>query len=136
MIPFLLGTLYAWYSFDTFNIKLFVLMLVSLLCFDMTTTAINNLFDYVKARKRSGYGYDEHNAIVKFNMNPIRVFLLIILLFVTSVAAGITLVVETSLVVLVLGAMSFGVGILYSFGPIPISRMPLGEIFSDFLWDL
>jgi len=130
MIPFLLGTIYAWYSFDTFHVELFLLMLLSLLCFDMTTTAINNLFDYVKASKRSGYGYDEHNAIVKYNMNPIRVFLLILLLFFISVAAGITLVIQTNLVVLALGFISFGVGILYSFGPIPISRMPLGEVFS------
>lgn len=28
------------------------------------------------------------------------------------------------------GGLSFCVGILYSFGPIPISRMPLGELFS------
>ncbi len=130
MIPFLLGSAYAWFRFDTFRADLFALMLVSLLCFDMTTTAINNLFDYVKAAKKSGYGYEEHNAIVKYKMNPWLVFLLIVMMFLISVAAGITLVFQTTLVVLVLGALSFGVGILYSFGPIPISRMPLGEIFS------
>ncbi len=130
MIPFLLGSVYAWYRFDTFRTDLFLLMLISLLFFDMTTTAINNLFDYVKAAKRQGYGYEEHNAIVKYNMNPKLVFLLIMFLFLSSVAAGITLVFQTSLVVLALGAMSFGVVILYSFGPIPISRMPLGELFS------
>ncbi|MFD2115289.1 1,4-dihydroxy-2-naphthoate polyprenyltransferase [Paenibacillus yanchengensis] len=130
MIPFLLGSLYAWYYFDTFSTPLFLLMLVSLLFFDMTTTAINNLFDYVKAKKRHGYGYEEHNAIVKYKMNPIFVFILILIMFLSSVFAGLVLVSQTNLVVLVLGFLSFGVGILYSFGPIPISRMPLGELFS------
>jgi len=30
------------------------------------------------------------------------------------------------------GASSFGVGILYSWGPLPISRTPFGELFSGF----
>ncbi|HOO75902.1 MAG TPA: UbiA family prenyltransferase, partial [Tepiditoga sp.] len=33
---------------------------------------------------------------------------------------------------LLIGIISFGVGISYSYGPIPISRTPLGEIFSAF----
>lgn len=130
MLPFLLGSAYAWFRFESFHIGLWLLMLASLLLFDMTTTAINNLFDYVKAQKRQGYGYEEHNAIVKYGMNPVYVFILIIVMFLTSVGAGLALVMQTGLVVLALGALSFGVGILYSFGPLPISRMPLGELFS------
>ncbi|MGV2687117.1 1,4-dihydroxy-2-naphthoate polyprenyltransferase, partial [Clostridium perfringens] len=37
---------------------------------------------------------------------------------------------STGWLILLLGGLSFAVGILYSFGPIPISRMPLGELFS------
>ncbi|OBR67991.1 1,4-dihydroxy-2-naphthoate polyprenyltransferase [Paenibacillus oryzae] len=130
MLPFLLGSVYAWFRFQSFDISLWLLMFASLLLFDMTTTAINNLYDYVKAQKKQGYGYEEHNAIVKYGMNPIAVFILIVVMFLTSVAAGLLLVAQTGLVVLALGALSFGVGILYSFGPLPISRMPLGELFS------
>ncbi|MHA7966412.1 1,4-dihydroxy-2-naphthoate polyprenyltransferase [Paenibacillus sp. CAU 1782] len=130
MLPFLLGSVYAWFRFQSFDIGLWLLMFASLLLFDMTTTAINNLYDYVKAQKKQGYGYEEHNAIVKFGMNPVTVFIMIVVMFLTSVAAGLVLVAQTGLVVLALGALSFGVGILYSFGPLPISRMPLGELFS------
>jgi 1,4-dihydroxy-2-naphthoate octaprenyltransferase len=45
---------------------------------------------------------------------------------------GIILTLRTSLVVLLIGAVSFAVGIFYTFGPLPISRMPLGEAFSGF----
>jgi len=38
--------------------------------------------------------------------------------------------VETGWLIFFIGGLSFCVGILYSFGPIPISRMPLGELFS------
>jgi 1,4-dihydroxy-2-naphthoate polyprenyltransferase len=39
---------------------------------------------------------------------------------------------NTNMIVLFIGMVSFVIGILYTFGPIPISRMPLGEIFSGF----
>ncbi|MDW7659762.1 MAG: UbiA family prenyltransferase, partial [Bacillota bacterium] len=38
----------------------------------------------------------------------------------------------TSPVVFLAGAACFIVGIVYTFGPAPISRMPLGEVFSGF----
>ncbi|WP_068783942.1 1,4-dihydroxy-2-naphthoate polyprenyltransferase [Paenibacillus phocaensis] len=130
IIPLLLGTMYAVYRFQVFEPWHFVLMLISLLSFDMTTTAINNYYDYKKATRKHGYGYENHNAIVKYNLNPAAVLALIIFMFVIAVAAGIMLFLQTGWLLLLLGALSFAVGILYSFGPIPISRMPLGEIFS------
>lgn len=130
MIPLLFGTIYAVYRFHVFETWHFVLMLISLLSFDMTTTAINNYYDYKKAARKHGYGYETHNAIVKYNMNPAAVLTLIILMFLIAVTAGVILFLQTGWLLLLLGGLSFAVGILYSFGPIPISRMPLGEIFS------
>lgn len=130
LIPLLMGTLYAVYRFHTFQPVHFALMLLSLLTFDMTTTAINNYYDYKKAARKHGYGYETHNPIVKYGMNPRAVLALIILMFLIAVAAGIMLFLQTGWLLLLLGGLSFAVGILYSFGPIPISRMPLGEIFS------
>ncbi|MNN31343.1 1,4-dihydroxy-2-naphthoate octaprenyltransferase [compost metagenome] len=63
-------------------------------------------------------------------MNPAAVLTLIILMFLIAVTAGVILFLQTGWLLLLLGGLSFAVGILYSFGPIPISRMPLGEIFS------
>jgi 1,4-dihydroxy-2-naphthoate octaprenyltransferase len=130
MIPFLMGTLYALYRFEDFYILRFCLMLVSLLSFDMATTAINNYYDFKKAAKKHGYGYETHNAIVHFKLKESTVVATIIVLLVLAAGGGIALVSQTGLLVFLLGGLSFLIGILYSFGPIPISRMPLGELFS------
>ena len=130
--PLLLGTIFAFYRYQKFVLSNFLFMLLSLLCFDMATTAINNYLDYKKAKKTEGFGYEEHNAIVRDNLSEFSVLMVIIILLILAVGFGILLYLNTSPVVLIIGIISFSVGILYTFGPIPISRMPLGEIFSGF----
>lgn len=130
VIPFSLGTVYALYRFQQFNMQNFILMFVSLITFDMTTTAINNYYDYKRAVKKYGYGYEVHNAIVSYNLKERTVEFTILFMFLLAVVTGIMLFFNTSLVVLLLGMLSFLIGILYSFGPVPISRTPLGELFS------
>jgi 1,4-dihydroxy-2-naphthoate octaprenyltransferase len=132
MIPFMLGTSYVLYRFEGFNVVNFLLMLISLLSFDMTTTALNNYFDYKKAVKKYGYGYESHNAIVNYKLKEGAVVATILIMLITAIVAGILLYMNTGFVVLLLGAVSFAIGILYSFGPIPISRTPFGEFFSGF----
>jgi 1,4-dihydroxy-2-naphthoate octaprenyltransferase len=132
LIPFLLGTLYTLYRFDHFNLKNFILMLISLVAIDMATTAINNFIDYKQSNKTHGYNYESHNAIVKDKLKESTVKAIILSLLAIAVFFGIILVFNTNLLVLVLGGISFGVGVLYSFGPLPISRTPLGEISSGF----
>lgn len=130
MISFLLGTAIALYRYRVLNWGNLLLMLVSLLCFDMTTTAVNNYMDFKNARKKSGYGYEKHNAIVRDNIRESTAVVVIFVLLAIAVAAGIALFLRTNVVVLLIGAVSFTVGILYSAGPIPISRTSFGEIFS------
>lgn len=130
MIPFFLGTVYTLYRFDNFNLKNFIIMFISLLSVDMGTTAINNYMDYRRAIKKQGYNYETHNAIVKYNLKESVVVAAIIILFLLAIVFGILLYLNTNFIVLVLGAISFAASVLYSYGPIPISHMPLGEIFS------
>ena len=128
--PFLLGTFYSLYRYDNFNIKNAIIMFLSMIIFDMTTTAINNYMDYAKAVKKEGYGYETHNAIVSYNLNPKVVRITIYFMLILATALGLLLVKNTNIIVLLIGAVSFVIGITYSFGPIPISRTPFGEIFS------
>ena len=130
VIPYLLGTFYALYRYDNFNAKNAIIMFLSMIIFDMTTTAINNYMDYAKAIKKEGYGYETHNAIVSYKLNPKIVRLTIIVMLVVATLLGLLLVKNTNIIVLLIGAISFVIGITYSFGPIPISRTPFGEIFS------
>jgi 1,4-dihydroxy-2-naphthoate octaprenyltransferase len=132
IVPFLLGTVYSIYRFSSFNIKNFILMLISLLSIDMATTAINNYFDYKKANKKHGYNYEKHNAIVSYNLKESTVRIVIFSLLFIATLFGVLLFLNTDIIVLSLGAISFMVGIFYTYGPLPISRMPLGEVFSGF----
>jgi 1,4-dihydroxy-2-naphthoate octaprenyltransferase len=105
-------------------------MFLSLICIDMATTAINNYMDYVKAVKREGYGFEEHNAIVRDRVEVEHVKMTIIALLGLGLIFGLVLVWLTDWIVLAIGVASACIGILYSYGPVPISRTPLGEIAS------
>ena len=130
LIPYMLGTMFALYKFDNFNMKEGTLFFLSMVFFDMTTTAINNYVDYTKAIKKEGFGYEQHNAIGRDNLNLKTVKYVIIAMLSISIALGLVLFFETDITVFIIGVICFSIGILYSYGPIPISRTPFGEIFS------
>lgn len=128
LFPFLLGTLYAIYYFDGFNTINTLIFFCSMLLFDMTTTAINNFMDYRKAKDEGYKG--EVNIIGQAGIPEKTVIKLIWGMLATAAVLGIGLVVRTNLLLLFIGAACFFIGIFYTFGPVPISRMPLGEVIS------
>lgn len=130
VLPLLLGTLYALLRFESFSLPKFLVMLFSLLCIDMATTAVNNYMDFKKAVKKQGFGYEMHNAIVRDQLTEAQVVITITVLLLLAASGGLLLVYLTDYFVLVLGAVSLAAGLLYSAGPVPISRTPFGEIFS------
>lgn len=130
--PFILGNLYLFYHYDNFYLANFSLFFLSLLAADMGTTAVNNYQDYKRAQKKAGYNYEKHNAIVKYDLGEKTVKKTFFILFTAAILIGILLFLRTDIVVLLIGALSFLVGILYTSGPIPISRTPSGELFSGF----
>lgn len=130
VLPFIFGSLFTLYAFDTFSPHNALIMFCSMLIFDMTTTAINNYIDYKKAILKQGYGFEVHNAMGHYKLNPTVVKILIFIMLAVSTALGLYLVYLTNIVVLLLGMFCFAIGILYTYGPIPISRTPFGEIFS------
>ena len=130
VIPYLLGTFYTLYAFDTFKPINALLMFLSMLIFDMATTAINNYMDYKKAIQKEGYGYEVHNPIHSYELSLKSVGYIILTMLVLSAALGIMLALRTNIIVLLLGMLCFAIGVLYTFGPLPISRTPFGEAFS------
>jgi 1,4-dihydroxy-2-naphthoate octaprenyltransferase len=128
LFPFIVGCLFVFYRYDIFQPLNTLIFFSSMLIFDLTTTAINNYMDY---RKASSETYRQRNNII--GQEAIRehvVLTTIICLLVSATSLGIWLVVRTDLLVLLIGMICFGIGIFYTFGPIPLSRMPLGEVFS------
>lgn len=128
LFPFTLGVLFSIYYFSAFDILNTVLFFAAMLIFDMATTAINNTMDYVKA-KNMQYK-EEENILGKAGLSVKQSAALIILMIALSAIIGLILVYRTNILLLIIGALCFAVGILYTFGPFPISRMPLGEVMS------
>nr|WP_320025457.1 1,4-dihydroxy-2-naphthoate polyprenyltransferase [uncultured Acetobacterium sp.] len=123
LLPFLLGLTYVLYVYQQINILNTLLFFASMLSFDMATTALNNYID-VKT----------NDKILEFSQKTAKQILIFLLIL--AILLGLALVFYTGVVVLILGALCFGVGIFYTFGPVPISRMPLGEIFSGLFMGL
>ncbi|WP_088816186.1 MULTISPECIES: 1,4-dihydroxy-2-naphthoate polyprenyltransferase [Listeria] len=129
--PFMLGTLYVLYEYQVFNWQNTIIFFLAMLIFDLTTTAINNYMDYRKATNNHDYDFRKTSNIIGQKEIPeLTVIILIFAMFFIATGLGIWLVFRTDLLVLLIGFVCFCIGILYTFGPVPLSRMPLGEIFS------
>lgn len=128
LFPFLLGTLFAVFYFKEFNFGNTLLFFAAMLIFDMTTTAINNFMDFLKA-KDEGYK-DQVNVIGQEKIPEKLVATLIITMLVIASLLGLFLVFRTDILLFFIGGICFFIGIFYTYGPVPISRMPVGEIFS------
>ena len=117
LTPFFIGTVYSLYVNGTIHILHTSILFVAVLCWSLTVTMINNFID----KRREG-GVPHFSTRVS-----------LVLIFLTGGAAmllGLWLTWLCGLPVLIAGVICFGVGILYSFGPISISRTPYGEIAS------
>jgi 1,4-dihydroxy-2-naphthoate octaprenyltransferase len=89
--------------------------------FDLTATTINNYTDTKKDAQP-----------LPFQRS--KAFLVTIVLLLLSAAFGIYLVTLTDVVVLLLGLLCFFFGVIYSYGPIPLSHTPFGEMASGFFY--
>lgn len=128
VIPFVVGLLYSIWTFGNFNVVNMVLFFIGMVCFDMATTIMNNLMDYVKAKNET-YRQEE-NIIGTSSLTVKQAAMIFGSLVGVATIIGIILVVRTNIILLFVGALCFVIGIFYTFGPIPISRMPLGEVLS------
>lgn len=130
VLPFLLGSFYGFSLFRRWNGLTFGVMLVSLLCLDMATTLLNNWMDFRRARVRDGYNYSQHNALAAYSLPELQVGWTFALLVLIGVLSGLYLVSLTDYWVLVFGIICFMTGMAYSWGPLPVSHTPLGEVAS------
>lgn len=128
IIPFVVGLLYSIWTFGNFNAVNMALFFIGILCFDMATTVMNNLMDYVKAKNET-YRREE-NIIGTSALTVKQAAIIFGSLVGVATIIGIILVMRTNVILLFVGILCFVIGIFYTFGPIPISRMPLGEVLS------
>ena len=128
VIPFVVGLLFSIWTFGNFNAVNMGLFFVGMICFDMATTVMNNLMDYVKAKNET---YRQEENIIGTSALTVKQAAMIFASLVgIATIIGIILVMRTNVILLFVGILCFVISIFYTFGPIPISRMPLGEVLS------
>ena len=123
LFAFLLTIAYIFYIGKPLNWRLTLIFFISMFVFDLTTTAINNYIDT-----------KTNDQILQFSRRTAK--LIIYALFGISTALGLYLAYLTDIVILLLGGLCFICGVLYTYGPVPISRQPLGEAFSGIFYGL
>lgn len=123
IFAFLMTIAYIFYLDKPINWKLTLMFFVSMFVFDLTTTAINNYID-TKTNHQT-LDFKRSTALI-----------IIYVLFMVSAGFGLYLAYLTDVVVLLLGGVCFICGVFYTFGPVPISRQPLGEVFSGLFYGL
>ncbi|MDF2686855.1 MAG: 1,4-dihydroxy-2-naphthoate octaprenyltransferase, partial [Clostridia bacterium] len=123
IFAFLITMAYLFYIKQPINWELTLIFFSSMFIFDLTTTAINNYID-TKTNTQ------------KLQFKRSTALIIIYILFIISTILGFYLVYLTDIVVLILGGLCFLCGIFYTYGPIPISRQPLGEVLSGIFYGL
>lgn len=121
IFPFLVALAYVFYTTGTINIISTALYIVAALIVDMAITATNQHFD-----KREEKGETPHYS----NLVSISI---IIIMYTIAAVLGLYLASIHGLVVFLAGVFCFMIGIMYTFGPIPISKSVYGEIAAGFV---
>lgn len=123
IFAFLISIALLIYMKESINWKLTLIFFAAMFIFDLTTTAINN---YVDTKT--------NNERLQFKRST--ALIIIYVMFLISAILGLYLAYLTDLVVLLVGILCFLCGVFYTFGPLPISRQPLGEFFSGLFYGL
>ncbi len=121
VFPFLMTLAYLTISGRRIDPLRSAVFFAGMLLFDLTATTINNYNDTKK-----------NHQTLQFSRR--KAFLITLILLVMSVGCGIYLVTLSDVVVLLAGGLCFLFGIIYSYGPIPLSHGPYGEIASGFFY--
>ena len=117
VFAFLITLAFLFYSGQPVNARLTAVFFLSMFLFDLTTTAINN---YIDSR--------DYPEMLPLPRRP--ALIAIFVMFAVSAGLGLYLTWCTDAVVLITGILCFACGVCYTYGPVPISRLPLGEVFS------
>jgi 1,4-dihydroxy-2-naphthoate octaprenyltransferase len=117
LFPFLTSLAYLYYLRGAIRWDRTALFFVPMFLFDLTTTAINNYIDSRTNGQTLPYKRGTARAVI-------------FILLGASVAFALMLVAITDAVVMLTGGLCFLCGVFYTYGPLPISRQPLGELLS------
>jgi len=109
---------------------LFILLWAAALAVDMGTTAFNNYFDYWHGTDRYRDVDEPDKVLVHRGVEPGFAFWSGFWCFIAAVFLGSLIALLGAWWVVPVGALGMAIGFLYTGGPWPLSRTPLGELFA------
>ena len=127
---FTIALLYSISRGGTVPWHLALLTLTAALAVDMGTTAFNTYFDFLKAVDHRQENKEKDKILIHENIPAAYAFLIAAGCYGVAVILGGIITLLTSWEVALSGAFCMAVGFLYTGGPLPISRTPLGEVFA------
>lgn len=129
-VPVLLGTALS-LEISTFNIPMFIAMLVACILIQAATNMFNEYYDY-----KNGLDTEESvgisGSIVRDGIQPKTIMQIALSLYAISVLIGIYICANSSWYLALVGIIGMLVGYLYTGGPKPIAYTPFGELFAGF----
>jgi 1,4-dihydroxy-2-naphthoate octaprenyltransferase len=131
-----IGTAYAVYLTHSFSPGLFVAMLLATLFVDMGTTGFNSYYDFVHGVDTVDTDVEKSKALVQRGIDPTAALRISWLLFGLAGVVGLALGALVDWRLVLAGGACMIVALLYSGGPVPIARLPVGEIFAGGLLGL
>ncbi|PNY18200.1 prenyltransferase [Streptococcus parauberis] len=130
VLPFLIGLCLSYYYYDSLHPFLVLLFFIAMFFFNMFVDMWDNYNDYKNAINLDYQA--KTNIIGRESLSVSLIEKLMAGFLFISASIGILLTVIVGWPLFVMGLFCFGVGILYSYGPRPLSSLPLGEFFSGF----
>lgn len=130
VLPFLIGLCFSYYCYGSVHLILVLLFFIAMFSFNMFVDIWDNYNDYKNA---INLDYQAKTNIIGRENLSLKLIeqLMAVFLFISAII-GILLTMIVGWPLLAMGVFCFGVGILYSYGPKPLSSLPLGEFFSGF----
>lgn len=130
MGTFLSASAFTFWQTGTIPLEKWILMGIATLLVDMGTTGFNTFFDFHRGTDNATYTQEKEKVLVHEDINPISALIVSLILFALAAIIGLYLAFLTSWSLILFGGICMLVGFLYTGGPIPISRTPLGELFA------
>ncbi len=127
---FCLALLYTFDEYGTIPWHLALLTFAAALAVDMGTTAFNTFFDFLKSVDHNKENRESDKVLVHENVPPEKAFLAAAGCYVAAVILGGIIAIMAGWEIAAEGAVCMAIGFLYTGGPYPISRTPLGELFA------
>jgi 1,4-dihydroxy-2-naphthoate octaprenyltransferase len=118
-------------AFDLWAPLAWVLMLVTAVLMQAAVNTLNDYRDFLVGTDTAETVLDEHDASIVYNgIDPKTALRFGIALLVCAAVSGVAVVMIAGWPLLVAGFIAAAILVLYSFGPRPISYLPLGELVS------